>query len=114
MFEKIITDLSKEDRLCIRLDLGNSRILLVSYSLKRANKDRHDREKQIQKAKDMLLKPQSVVRCYKFIASSGKGQFKLNKKLIEKSEQLEGVKGYVTNAIELKDEEIIEKYPCRD
>ncbi len=110
LFEKIITDLPREDKACIRLDLGNGRILLVSYSLKRANKDRHDRERQIQKAKDMLAKPQSVVRRYKFIASSGKGQFRLNQKLIEKAEQLEGIKGYITNAVELTDEEIIEKY----
>lgn len=110
LFEKIINDLPKEDKACTRLDLGNGRTLLVSYSLKRANKDRHDREKQIKKAKEMLTRPQSVVRRYKFIASKGKGQFRLNQKLIEKSEQLEGIKGYMTNAVELTNGEIIGKY----
>ncbi len=110
LFEKIITDLPKEDKACVRLDLGNGRILLVSYSLNRANKDRHDREKQIKKAQEMLIRPQSVVRRYKFIASSGKRRFKLNQKLIEKAEKLEGIKGYMTNAVDLKDEEIIGKY----
>lgn len=110
LFEKIVAALPREDKACIRLPQENGRTLLVSYSLKRAAKDRHDREKQINKAKDVLAKPQSVIRRYKFIASSGKGQFRLNQKLIEKAEKLEGIKGYVTNAIELTDEEIIEKY----
>ena len=110
LFEKIIAALPRKDKACIRLNQENGRTLLVGYSEKRAAKDRHDREKQINKAKDVLVKPQSVVRKYKFIASSGKGQFRLNQKLIEKAEKLEGVKGYITNAIELTDEEIIEKY----
>jgi len=110
LFEKITASLPKEDKACMRLPLENDRIMLVGYSEKRAAKDRHDREKQIQKAKETLAKPQSVVRRYKFISSKGKGQFKLNQKLIEKAEKLEGIKGYITNAQELKDEEIIEKY----
>lgn len=110
LFKKIITDLPKEDKACIRLDLGNNRILLVNYSEKRAAKDRHDREKQIKKAREILLKPQKAVRRYKFISSKGKGQFRLNQRLIEKAEKLEGIKGYITNAAKLKDEEIIGKY----
>lgn len=110
LFEKIIAALPREDKACIRLPQENGRTLLVSYSEKRAAKDKHDREKQINKARDVLAKPQSVVKRYKFIAASGKGQFRLNQKLIEKAEKLEGIKGYITNAIELTDEEIIEKY----
>lgn len=110
LFEKIINDVPKEDKASIRLYLGNGRMLLVSYSFKRANKDRHDREKQIEKAREMLARPQSVVRRYKFIVSKGKGHFRLNKKLIEKAEKLEGIKGYMTNAAYLTDEEIIGKY----
>ena len=110
LFEKIIADLPKKDNACVRLALTHDRILLASYSEKRAAKDRHDREKQIQKAKEALLTPQKVTRRYKFITSSGKKQFKLNQILIEKAEKLEGIKGYITNARELKDEEIIEKY----
>lgn len=110
LFKKIIVALPREDNACIRLNQETGRTLLVSYSLKRAAKDRHDREKQINKAKEVLAKPQSAVRRYKFIASSGKGQFRLNQKLIEKAEKLEGIKGYVTNAAKLTDKEIIDKY----
>jgi len=110
LFEKITSGLPKEDNSFQRLPLENDRILLVNYSLKRAAKDKHDREKQIQKAKEMLLAPQKVARRYKFITSKGKKQFKLNQKLIEKAEKLEGIKGYITNAIQLTDKEIIDKY----
>lgn len=110
LFEKITSDLPRVDNSSMRFDLGNDRILLAGYSEKRAAKDRHDREKQIQKAKETLLSPQKVVRRYKFITSKGKKQFKLNQKLIEKAEKLEGIKGYITNAIELSDKEIIDKY----
>jgi len=110
LFGEIILKLPKKDGASIRVGLPHNRILLVNYSLKRAAKDKHDREKQIERAKEMLLKPQSVIRRYKFITSKDKGQYKLNQKLIEKTEQLEGIKGYVTNAAELKDEQIIEEY----
>lgn len=110
LFKEIILKLPKEDGANTRITLTGNRILLVNYSAKRAAKDKHDREKQIKKAEEILLKPQSAVRRYKFIVSAGKGQYFLNQKLIEKSEKLEGIKGYITNAAELKNEEIIKKY----
>jgi transposase len=110
LFTQIVRELPKTDGTSVRIILPTNRILLVSYSDKRAKKDKHDREKQLKKAKDMLGKPTKLMRKYKFILSKGSGNHTLNEKLIEKAEQLEGMKGYVTNAAELTDEEIIQKY----
>lgn len=109
LFAKV-TAAPKKDGASIRIDIGSDRILVVSYSEKRAKKDHHDREKQIKKATKMLSKPSLVVRRYKFIESPGKGKYRLNEKLVNKAEQLEGIKGYVTNATKLTNDEIIDKY----
>lgn len=93
----------------IRLKLDNNRILVASYSASRATKDKSDREKQIKKAKTVLIKPQNILRRYKFLISKDK-TYQLNQKLITKAEKLEGLKGYITNATELTNAEIINKY----
>lgn len=78
-FKRIVKNLSKIDGSTIRMDMENGRVLIVGYSEKRAKKERHDREKQIQKAKEMIQKPSSVVKRYKFVTSgSKKEQYKLN------------------------------------
>ncbi len=100
----------KTDGACTRIDLTDGRILLVGYSTKRAVKDRRDREKQIQKATAALTKPSSLSRKYKFVYAKESGIYELNKTLVTKAEQLEGLKGYVTNAVKLSDTNIIEKY----
>lgn len=98
------------DKAAIRISLGKERFLIVSYSTKRAAKDRHDREKQIKKAKEILARPEKISRRYKFIHSVKKDSHYLNQPLIRKAKQLEGLKGYISNATRLKDEEIISKY----
>jgi IS4 transposase len=87
------------------------KFLIVSYSAKRARKDKHDREKQIKKAQYMIRSPSSVARRYKYILiDKNKDKYQLNKNLIQKSEQQEGLKGYVTNVSDLTNQEIIQKY----
>ena len=109
IFDKVAA-LEKTDQNTIRIMLSNNRALVVSYSIKRARKDKSDRKKQIEKAKSLLLKSSAVVRRYKFLASRSKGKYQLNTKLIEKAKLLEGLKGYITNALELTNNEIIKKY----
>lgn len=109
LFQQIMK-IPKTDGTCTRIDLAYGRILLVGYSAKRATKDKRDREKQIQKATDALAKPSALSRKYKFVHAKESGIYEINKKLIFKAEQLEGLKGYVTNAVTLADTDIIEKY----
>ena len=109
LFRKVI-EIPKVDKATIRISLNEERLLVVSYSAKRAAKDKHDREKQIQKAKEVLAQPEKISRRYKFIRSAKKGSHDLNQPLIEKAKQLEGLKGYISNTTELENEEIVSKY----
>jgi len=109
LFREVIK-IPRVDKTAIRVSLNKERFLVVSYSAKRAVKDKHDREKQIKKARESLAQPGKLNRRYKFIRSAKKGFYCLNQSLIKKVEQLEGLKGYISNAAKLKDEEVIGKY----
>jgi transposase len=93
-----------------RFDFGNKRILVVSYSQKRANKDRSDREKQLKRAQFALNNPSVVSKRFKFLKKIENHDLELNTENVTKSQLLEGLKGYLTNAANLTDEEIIAKY----
>lgn len=95
----------------MRLPYGNGRILIVSYSVKRAAKDRHDREKHIKRAEEALKDPSRIPRRYKYVSAARQNQgYTLNTALIERAKLLEGIKGYVTNALDLSDIDVMEKY----
>lgn len=94
----------------IRIPLETThRVLIVSYSATRAAKDRSDREKQLVKAQEVLKHPDRATRRYKFLSVQGH-VYTVNERLIRKAELLEGLKGYVTNATDLSDEQVMEKY----
>ena len=105
-----ITSVPKTDGATQRFNLGASKALIVSYSQKRAAKDRSDREKQLKRANYALVNPATIARNFKFLEKTKFGDFSLNKTLLRKAEQLEGLKGYITNALDLADQEIVDKY----
>ena len=109
MWEQIIT-VPRIDRATKRFDFGNKRVLVVSYSQKRANKDRSDREKQLKRAQFALNNPAVVSKRFKFLKKVKNHDLELNTENVAKSQFLEGLKGYLTNAVSLTDEEIISKY----
>jgi transposase len=86
--------LTREDGRIIRVktEIG---YLICSFSKKRYNKDKHEMNKQIEKAK-MLLNQPSKVKKVKFITSS-ENKMGLNEKLITKTTKLLGIKGYYTD-----------------
>lgn len=110
LFERIAATVPKIDGSLSRFELDGKRILVVSYSTKRANKDRTDRNKQIKRAEYALSNPTLIARRYKFLKKVGGSKWELNQTNLEKAEKLEGLKGYVTNAVELRDEDIMLKY----
>ena len=110
LFREVITSMKKIDGETVRINLNQERTLIVSYSEKRAGKDRHDREKQIKKAKYLITNPSGFMNRYKFLTSKDKKGFCLNEEIIEKARQLEGLKGYITNAAKLPSDEIIKRY----
>lgn len=110
-FAAITTTIPKTHGATMRLPYGNGRVLIVSYSIKRAAKDRHDREKHVKRAEEALKDPSRIPRRYKYVTVTKQEKgYHLNGALIERAKQLEGIKGYVTNAVDLSDADVIEKY----
>ena len=101
----------------------NGKKLLVSYSKKRAKKDKHDREKAIAKLKKRLEDSKSVksqlsnngYKKYLQLESSDKNRscdlsITLNEEKILEDEAWDGLKGIVTNNTALSNEELIHQY----
>jgi len=109
IFKEVVKKAVKKDGETLRIPSSSNQVLVVSYSQKRAAKDKSDREKQVKKAAEILSRPQIVSSRYKFLTFQS-GRYELNQTLIQKSKALEGLKGYVTNAINLTDKEIVQKY----
>ena len=114
-----------DDMKVATFDLDNGKKLLVSHSIKRAKKDRYDREKNIQKLRDRFEKEKSPKS---YLSNSGykkylqlegaedsknsNCEFKLviDEDKIKEDFVWDGLKGVITNNIELTDEEIISQY----
>ena len=114
-----------DDMKVATFDLDNGKKLLVSHSIKRAKKDRYDREKNIQKLRDRFEKEKSPKS---YLSNSGykkylqlegaedsknlNCEFKLviDEDKIKEDSVWDGLKGIITNNSELTDEEIISQY----
>lgn len=91
--------LNYEDGCSIRLPYPNRPYsVIVSYSEKRAKKDRRELDKQLARAEELIAKKELGKRA-KFVKKADHHQdaVELNKELKIKAEKLLGVKGYVTN-----------------
>lgn len=105
--DKISGAISRQDQKITTVDYLNHR-LICQYLTKRAAKDKSDREKQIEKARNIILAPAKISRRYRFLGIVN-GKYILNSKLINKAEKLEGIKGYLTNTT-LDEKIVIERY----
>lgn len=93
--------------------------IVLSYSHKRAKKDKHSRQKALTKLKDKITQSKSLKKSdlklsyyAKFldIDNECKIEYKLNTVKIKDDEKLDGIKGYTTNDTKLNHKEIIEHY----
>lgn len=115
LFLKSICDqLPKNDGAIIRLSSAEMAYDIVcAYSHSRYKKDRHELNKQIEKAKKLIDRNEPGRRS-KFVKKSDQlNQYYLfDEKLKQKTELLLGIKGYCTNIPEviLSNEKIIEHY----
>jgi Transposase DDE domain len=109
LVREIEKSIAREDGKSIRLKTDNG-YLICSYSSVRYRKDKHEMEKQIEKAKYIINNP-SKNKKLKFTKSNGHN-IELNQKLIDKTQKLLGIKGYYTNLEEalVDDNTIIERY----
>ena len=83
--------------------------LICDYSIKRATKNKFDREKQINKAMTQINNPGKIKKL-RFLKQISKQKFELNQNLIEKQELLDGIKGYITNLENQPPNLIISRY----
>lgn len=72
-------------------------VLICDYSIKRANKDRSDRKKQLIRAQKQIDNPTQSKQKARFVTEKTKAHLTLNQELIERDELREGIKGYYTN-----------------
>jgi hypothetical protein len=91
--------------------------LILTYSLKRAKKDKYTRDKAIEKIEDKLAKnitksdlKLSYYAKYLDIDDKCDMKYKLNPVKVLNDEKLDGIKGFITNDFTLKPNEVIEHY----
>lgn len=84
--------------------------LICQFSQVRYNKDKHEAEKQLERARANLTKPSQSIKRLKYLSIPKTTKPTINQKLFEKTKLLWGIKGYYTNQKQLTDQEVIEKY----
>lgn len=104
---KISQDLSAVDGACLRLTTDEG-FLICSFSAKRYIKDKHEMDKQLEKAKKILDGKRESKR-NKFLGCNAKNRYFLKTSLIEKTKLLLGIKGYHTD-LSCSEKVIIERY----
>lgn len=109
LLEIIDRKISREDGKSIRLKTDKG-YLICSYSAVRYRKDKYEMEKQIERAKNLIVTP-SKSKKLKFTQTNGQ-KITLNESLIDKTKKLLGIKGYYTNLDETKVDNIsvIQRY----
>ena len=95
------------DNQIITIPLRGKQRIIYQYREERAALDRHNIEKQINKA-EKIINGKAAMRKTKFLSIKTKDK-KLNHTLIDKSRALAGIKGYLTN-LDTTDEQVITAY----
>jgi hypothetical protein len=107
---QISDQLNQKDGATMRLKTTKG-WLICQFSKKRFNKDKSDTKKQVAKAMTGLNHQSKSGKRLKFIScKKGSPQLSFNKKLLEKTKKLWGIKGYYTNQSHLTDQEIVDQY----
>lgn len=88
------------------------RKLLINYSVKRAKRDKSNRDRRIKKLEEKMKKKQTMIRKSKYLKISGKNQVVgIDEKKIIADSRYDGLKGYITNKnSQLLAEEVILQY----
>ncbi|MGC8651594.1 MAG: IS1634 family transposase, partial [Minisyncoccia bacterium] len=98
------------------IELAENKRLIVSYSPKRAEKDKHDREKAVMKLKEKIGKsknPASLISNYgykKYLKIEGQTKVELDEEKLAKSAAWDGLHGIITNKKDITAKEILDYY----
>jgi len=89
-----------------------SRTIIGTWSQKRADKDRYEREEKIQKAEKLLKTPSQIGRKASrfFIKMEGKTNYKLDEEKINQSEKYDGFLAISTNNTTLHPTDVLDNY----
>ena len=109
LIDKIDTELTREDGSLLRFKTENG-FLICSFSSLRYRKDKHEMQKQIDRAKQALKQP-SKNKKLKFTKTKNE-KVELNEALIQKTQKLLGIKGYYTDIEDTKvpTQTVIDRY----
>jgi transposase len=97
-------------------EYDQKRTLIVSHSTKRAEKDRHDREKAIERLRSKFDKSKDVKTLIsnfgykKYIKTTGKSTAEINQEKVDKDAQWDGLHGVFTNIPNANPIEILAHY----
>lgn len=103
ILDQIEKNLKKENGATFKLEE-----LIVEFSQKRFNKDRHEMLKQIDRAKKYAGTETTKLKKLKYLKNT-ESVFSVDQNLVEKNTKLLGIKGYATD-LKLPDKEIIDHY----
>lgn len=98
------------------IEINASKRIILSYQKKRAEKDRHDREKSILKLQQKLAKssnPKNVISNYgyqKYLLIDGEATLRINEEKLNNEMNWDGLSGVYTNQTKLSDTEILSHY----
>ncbi len=111
-------DITYTDENGDKLTLPIKQKLILTYSKKRAKKDKRTREKAVKKIEDTLNKKRitksdlklSYYAKYLDMDESCKIKYRLNPNKVSLDERLDGIKGFATNDFTLKPNDVIDHY----
>jgi transposase len=98
------------------LSLDKKRRLIVSYNTSRAEKDRHDREKNIKKLQKKLEKsshPASLITNHgykRFLNVSSQAQVSIDEEKVRTAAQWDGLHGVITNIQDMEATAVLQRY----
>lgn len=119
-FNKDISYKEKIDDTNIVKSININQRLVLSYSTKRAKKDKYNRDKALQRLEEKIKSSKNITKkdlklsyYSKYINLDDKDSnitFNINNQKIIEDEKLDGIKGFITNDFILTPNEIIEHY----
>jgi transposase len=116
--KKETEEVLNEEKIHIQEHRYNERRIVVSFSESRAKKDKYDRERLIQKVK-RKLNDDDASQTRKFVTNNGylkytdekkKGEVVFNKLKVEEEAKWDGLHGIITNDMESKAIDLLQRY----
>ena len=90
----------------------NGRKIIGTFSSKRAQKDKYDRESRLQTAEKLLQKPELIDKkaAQFFLKKQSKNKYELDQQKIKNNERFDGFLAIATNATDITEQQAIDQY----